>query len=226
MRSKRTVFTVILLISIGFVCVMGVFIVHALFRLETIEVIGTGAVFSANTEKLSTNVLFFPTKTLEDDLRTQYPLFQTVRVFKKFPHTISVAYTLRNPNGYIESLGHTYGVDQDSVIVGEYLPPFVHPVMVFDIGIQSIGVKIADARVRAAQAFLSALDSTLQVSFVKEYSSSAFEARIDSMRILLPVEGNMEEKARALLFLTNGFRIKGVLPSIVDLRYTKPIITK
>ena len=60
--------------------------VHALFRLETIEVIGTGAVFSANTEKLSTNVLFFPTKTLEDDLRTQYPLFQSVRVFKNF-HT-------------------------------------------------------------------------------------------------------------------------------------------
>ncbi len=226
MSYKRTAFTAILLIFIGFLCVMGVFFVHALFRLETIEVIGTGAVFSANTEKLSTNVLFFPTKTLEDDLRTQYPLFQSVRVFKKFPHTVSIAYTLRDPSGYVQSLGHTYGVDQDSVIVGEYLPPFVHPVMMFDIGIQSIGVKIADVRVRAAQAFLSALDSSLQVSFVKEYSPNAFEARIDSLRILLPVEGNMEDKAHALLFLINGFKIKGVLPSIVDLRYTKPIITK
>lgn len=205
---------------------MGVFFVHALFRLETIEVIGTGAVFSANTEKLSTNVLFFPTKTLEDDLRTQYPLFQSVRVFKKFPHTIGIAYTLRNPKGYVQSLGHTYGVDDDGIILGEYLPPFVHPVMMFDIGIQSIGVRVTDARVRAAQEFLLALDSTLEVSFVKEYSSNAFEARIDSLRILVPVEGNMEEKARALLFLTNGFRIKGVLPSIVDLRFSKPIITK
>lgn len=226
MRSIHTSFTILVVIIVGFLLVLAVLSTHALFRLENIEVIGSGAVFSVDAKKLSTNVLFFPTKKLEQDLRTQYPLFQTVRVYKKLPHAIIIEYTLRDPWGYLESAGHTYGVDEQGIIVGEYTPPFVHTVMVFDIGVQSIGMIAADRSVQGALAFLRALDKSVQVSFVKEYSKDAFVASIDSMRVLVSIEDDMEEKARALLFLLNGFRIKGVLPSIVDLRYSKPIITK
>lgn len=224
--KKRSVLTIVLLVVIGLLCGISALSVHTLFKLDNIEVVGSGAVFTADPKQLSTNVLFFPTKTLEEDLRSHYQLFQTVKVTKKFPHTIVISYTLRDPWGYIESAGHTYGVDAQGIIVGEYAPPYVHPVMIFDVGVQSIGVPITDARVLSALAFLRALDPSIQVSFVKEYSKTAFVVTIDSLKVLLPVEGDMTEKARALLFLQNGFRIKGVLPSMVDLRFSKPIMIK
>lgn len=224
--AKRSALTVLLLLAIGLFGVVVVVSVHALFRLDTVEVVGTGAVFSADAAKLSTNVLFFPTKTLENDLLKNYPLFAAVRVYKRLPHSIIIEYSLRNSWGYIDSSGHTYGVDEGGVIVGEYTPPFVHPVMTFDIGTQSIGMRVTDTRVLAALSFLHALDPSIHVSSVKDLSKTAFEVTIDSMRVLVAVDGDKEEKARALLFLQNGFRIKGVLPSMVDLRYSKPIITK
>lgn len=224
--TKRSVLTVLLLLAIGLFGVIAVVSMQSLFRLQTVEIVGTGAVFSADTATLSTNVLFFPTKALEIDLLKNYPLFSTVRVYKRLPHSIIIEYSLRDPWGYVQSKGHTYGVDDGGVIVGEYTPPFVHPVMTFDIGTQSIGMRVTDPRVLAALSFLHALDPSIHVSSVKDYSKTAFEVAIDSMRVLVAIDGDKEEKARALLFLQNGFRIKGVLPSMVDLRYSKPIITK
>ncbi|MEK7577045.1 MAG: hypothetical protein AAB492_00320 [Patescibacteria group bacterium] len=224
--KKRVIFTVLVLIVGAMLSLFLIVNFHTFFRLERIEVVGTGAVFAADTAKLSSNVLFFPTKTLEDELRTNYPLFQTVTVTKKLPRTIVITYTLKDPSYYLESAGHTYGVDDHGIILGEYDKPFIHPIMSFDIGVQSIGVLVVDARVRAAVAFLRALDPSIQVAFVKQYSQTAFMVNVDSLDVLVPVDGDMGEKARALLFLQNGFRIKGVLPSMVDLRFSKPVVTK
>lgn len=225
-RVKRSGLLFLVILFVGLVCVLVGLGIRTYFHLDNIEVIGTGALFSADAKKLSTNVLFFPTKALEDELRSTYPLFETVNVYKKYPHTIVVAYTLRDPWVYLNSADHTYGVDEHGVVLGEYTPLYTHPVLFISIGALPIGVSITDTRVNATLSFLHELDSTLQVTSIKEYSKQAIEVHIDSTRVLLSVDDDdMAQKARALLFLINGFRIKGALPSRIDLRYNKPIIS-
>ena len=75
----------------------------------------------------------------------------------------------------------------------------------------------------AALAFLTGTRGVLPVGLVEEQSGSlhAVSATLD----IFFTQDAIEQTLATLQTLIAGFRIKGTLPKVIDLRFDKPVIT-
>ncbi len=60
---------------------------------------------------------------------------------------------------------------------------------------------------------------------ISEKDSASILATMGHTNIFLPQKGDLKVKAGTLQTIVMGFRIKGTLPTVIDLRFEKPIVT-
>ncbi len=212
------------LLSFAVAGAAGLLFVRA-FSIRQVEVDGDGMTIELDRSKLGENLWLIPTDRLTRELVADYPLLSTVRFEKRFPGTLIIHLVKRKPIANIVSGGVSYAVDADGYILGNATSLTAYPVLQFDIGLYAIGSKAADDRVHACLAFLKELNGALAIQRMTNGSGTSIRAIMGNTDILLPQHGDIRRKADTLQTIVEGFRIKGTLPAVIDLRFEKPIVT-
>jgi hypothetical protein len=75
-----------------------------------------------------------------------------------------------------------------------------------------------------ALAFLNGTRDFLPIQTITIEDDSSLRAKSNTMDILFPQDGSMPAILATLQTLLSGFRIKGTLPTLIDLRFNKPMV--
>lgn len=193
------------------------------FTIRTIEVVGEGFNIDIAREHSPKNILFFPSERIKKELMVQYPLLGEVIIKKKYPTTLIIHLVPRKPAALLVSRGHEFALDAMGYVVGIDVGGNL-PKLFFDVGSFPIGARVSDTRISQILTFVIAA-SPVPLESVEQYGHTALRVRLGATDIFLPQNGDLGAKAATLQTILAGFRIKGTLPKVVDLRFEKPIIT-
>lgn len=221
-RNGKPVFGIIF----GSVVSIVVFVlIYTFFTVQKIEIVGEGLDIEVDEKRFPKYLLFVQEKKIIDDLLSNYPQLATVKIEKRYPHTLVVIPTVRKGIARMYTAVGSYLVDSQGVVLEDGNPSL--PLPVVDIPVMSvrIGGHMKDERFLSALAFISACVSLIPIQSVTGIDGAYLSAKTDTTDILLPQLGNMTARAATLQTLLNGFRMKGSLPAIIDLRFDKPVIT-
>lgn len=194
------------------------------FNVERIEFQGEGMQAEFNDRLISGNSIFFPSAKVKQDLLHQYPQLKDVIITKQFPHTIVIKPVLRQPFAQLVTAKATYGIDEDGHVVGvsgeESLPQ-----LFIDEPSVRVGSVLSDPKIQSSLQFLKKSKAILAVSAIRGDDSGSLRAISGTTELLFTQNQNIDTVMATLQTLITGVRIKGTMPKIIDVRYTKPIIT-
>ncbi len=221
MRRKYALFFRILLF-----CIFSFFVyfgVTKLFALTSILVIGENIQLTVDQKKLPKTLLFFPSEKIRADLLAANPVLGDITFEKKYPHTLVIKPVLRSAYAVLITPSRQVLLDEQGVVLTDVAGSPALPVIRVDAQNIRIGQKITDPRIVAALAFLTGTRGVLPVGLVEEQSGSlhAVSATLD----IFFTQDAIEQTLATLQTLIAGFRIKGTLPKVIDLRFDKPVIT-
>jgi len=222
---RRIIYRIgIVLVSLVVIAAIGLLFVR-LFSIDRIEVDGDGVSIELDKEKLGNNLLLVPADRLTKDLLSAYPLLSSVRFEKRLPGTLGIHLTKRQPFVLIVTDRGMYVLDKEGVVLDNAASKDGYPVFRFDVGSLSIGSRVVDTRVSSSLAFLNAMPDASVISLVREKDSASILAIMGNTNIVFPQTGDVRVKADTLQTIIEGFRIRGTLPAVIDLRFDKPIVT-
>jgi len=204
---------------------MGALGIDRTFRIQKVEVIGEGIHIAVDPRRLDRNLLFFPTNKLTDELRHTYPELATIEIRKKYPQTLVIIASLRSPIARLHTDTQEYALDRNGVVLSVSDSSVLLPRIDITLPPHVPGDTIYDSRIELALAFIDALSNTAPVERIFEKDKASLQARIGETDIFIPQNGDPRVLAATLQTLISGFRIKGSLPAIIDLRFDKPIVT-
>ncbi|MBI5019402.1 FtsQ-type POTRA domain-containing protein [Candidatus Gottesmanbacteria bacterium] len=221
-RTLRFVGSVILLLGGTFF--MAMVLVRA-FTIRDIIVDAPGMTIELDKQKFGKNLLFLPTENLRKELLSAYPLLSDVTFERKFPGTLMVHLTKRSAYVFLQSNGNNYELDERGLVLGSVDSTAGKTNLFFNIGILPAGSTVADGRVIAALSFLRAMENPSLIVRIEPRDSHSIQAKLGNTNIFLPQTGDLRAKADTLQIIMEGFRMKGTLPTVIDLRFDKPVIT-
>jgi cell division septal protein FtsQ len=222
---RRTLRVVGIVIAVLLLVAGAVFGFVRLFSIRQIEVDGNGLSIELDRTKLGDNLLFIPTDRLTRDLLNNYPFLSDVRFEKRLPGTLIIHLVKRQPFAILETKSARYELDTSGTVLDNAKSTAGYPLLRFDEGPLAIGSRVVDPKVLGSLAFLEALKGAIQIESMGEKDSASVYAIMGKTNIFLPQTTDMRAKADTLQTIIEGFRIKGTLPTVIDLRFEKPIVT-
>lgn len=214
--------------GIFFVLILvGLYIVFSgIFDIRTISVVGTTVQVAVNQNRLPRSLLFFPSAKIRTQLLKDNPVLADIRFEKEYPHTLVIVPTLRVPAALLVTPNRRVFIDAQGVVLSDADTSPVGLVhMTIPIDALRIGQKLTDSRVMAALAFMQSMRPTMSIETITMNDEAAIEAHTGNLDILFTQEANISTISGTLQTLIAGFRIKGTLPKVIDLRFDKPVVT-
>jgi hypothetical protein len=147
-----------------------------------------------------------------------------VRFIKKYPHTLAIVPVLRPATARLRSNDRLVLVDADGVVLVDGDQGMMLPTLLFTIPALHVGKKISDTRIQLALAVLKGLYGSLVVESITEQDGAYMTVKSGKTDIFIPQTENAASILATLQTLMTGFRIKGTLPAVVDLRFDKPVV--
>jgi hypothetical protein len=209
----------ILFISIGLYK-----IIMDYYRIRTIEVVGERVKVQIDPKSFPTNLLLFPAESYRAKILRDTNMLSDIRIEKKFPSTLVLHILRRIPVAGIEVNGRLFLLDIDGVVVDQVSNTLEYPRIVMPIDTIQIGMKFDAPRIIQSVKFIEYTKDILQIKNITEVEGSSLKIKTDTTDIFITQNGDIQSIVTTLQTLLSGFRIKGTLPAIIDLRYTKPII--
>jgi hypothetical protein len=213
-----------LLLIVAF-CVGTYWLTQTLFRITTIAIASSAIAVTVDETRIPKNLLFFPSDRITLEIKQANPLLADIHFQKKFPHTLVIVPVLREPVAKLAATDRSVFVDKEAVVLADddgtkaQLPTIVVPV----VGVR-IGETISDKRVVASVGFIAETRGVCSVTTVTVYEGRYLQAKCDSLQVLFTQDTPIASTVATLQTLILGFRIKGTLPSVVDLRFDKPVV--
>ncbi|MEK7533214.1 MAG: hypothetical protein AAB542_02160 [Patescibacteria group bacterium] len=213
-------------VMVLFLCTVGLsLLVVRVFTIKDVVVDAPLMAIELDKSRFGKNLLFLPTEKLRADLLNNYSLLSEVRFEKQYPGTLVVHLIRRNTFAVLRSQGIVYALDERGLVLGGVGDEAGYPVLEFRAGILAIGSEVTHPGVISGLAFLKRLGGSIPISRIFERDSLSIQAVSGHTNIFLPQIGDISGKADTLQTIVEGFRIKGALPTVIDLRHEKPIIT-
>jgi len=222
MRKIRFLVTIILcFILFGGIC----YVLIYEFDVEQIEFLGEGMQVEFNQRLITGNIIFFPSEKVKQDLLKEYPQLQDVVIRKNFPHTITIIPILRKPFAVLQTSKASYGIDKEGNVLGlGYYDPGL-PELRIDLPAVAVGTVLSDSKVKSALRFLDSSASLLSVTSIQTSDDGlSFRAVSDKTDILFTQDQPIDTLIATLQTIITGVRMKGTMPKIIDVRFTKPVI--
>jgi len=195
------------------------------FKVKNIEFIGNSMNIEFNERVLSGNILFFPSDKIKNELLHEYPQLKDVIIRKKFPHTILIEPILRSPVAILVTSKALYGIDEAGNVLGVESGGKNLPEMYIDPVRVRVGMTLQDEGVQNSLAFLEKSTSLFPVSkIITNGDGSTLIAITEDTQILFTQTQNIDVLIATLQTIVTGIRIKGSMPKIIDVRFTKPVI--
>lgn len=193
--------------------------------IKTIEVVGEGITVVIDEQKMTKNLLFFPSEAMRVQLLRDYPILESVSIKKQFPSTLVITAVRRPALVRIESTDLRYLVAGGGTVIAYATGTEQLPVGYIPVRPYGIGETIEEPQAVAFVSFVEHLADTSFVQSARGHDGASLRLIAGTTNIFIPQEGDFEAKASTLQTLIAGFRIKGTLPTVIDLRFDKPIVT-
>lgn len=197
-----------------------------IFLIQSIEVIGPHIDVSLDQTKMQRNLLFFPTEKVRQQLLAQNPLLKDVIIQKKFPYTLIIIAIPRVGVARLQVEDSEFVVDSDGVLLGQ---PSTSDAALprIDLPLPNGNIKelLGDPRFHQSLALINSLGKDFHVESITVLDTESLVAKIEGTNIYFVQNGSISDKVATLQTLFTGFRIKGTLPKVIDLRFDKPVVT-
>lgn len=223
--KNRKIGRIILFLSFGATIYFSYTFAVKFFRIESIDVVGQNIQVSIDQKKINANLLFFSTEKLKAQLLRENPLIATINITKKFPHTLVIAALARQAIVYYNVPARTIGIDRDGIVVGDVVPNSKLTHLLVPLPSLPAGSRITEQATVTTLVFLSHLPPELNIDLVEETDAQTLHAKIKNTDIFITQNSDGRALASSLQTLWEGFRIKGILPSKIDLRFEKPVVS-
>jgi hypothetical protein len=197
---------------------------NTVFQIEHIEVSGSGIEVAVDQRRIAKNLIFFPVDTTTQEILSQNPLVDHVELQKKYPHTLVIIATKRTPVARFPSQGIYWQLDKTGMVLGPDNESQRLPGILIDVPAVQIGQKVSDARIIAGTTFLGRVLPFLRVTSIEQYDTLSLLAKSEVTNILIPQKADQSAVADTLQTMLSGFRIKGMMPNRIDLRFDKPVV--
>ncbi len=222
---RNTAFKWILLfVTVGIVSFCLYYVLRTVFVIRTIEIAGQGITVVVDEKKIPKNLLFFPSEKIRSDILSGNQLLSDVVFRKKYPSTLVIQPVLRNPFLIIQTPELSGLVDTKGYVLEYGDQAKKLPVLHFsNMRIQK-GEQLKNEKALFAIRVVESINAIEPVVSVQEKEGPGIEVVTEKMRILFSQEVDMAKAIATLQTLIAGFRIKGTLPSVVDLRFDKPVV--
>ncbi|MCL4360110.1 FtsQ-type POTRA domain-containing protein [Patescibacteria group bacterium] len=215
-------------LTFAIVAVLAVWVAYRLLfavsSIQKIEVVGQNVQVDVNQKTLPQSLLFLSTSKLKKQILEDNPLIGALTVSKKYPHTLVITVLARNAVVVLRSNGRTVGLDDKGYVIDDVRQSGL-PVLIFPVSPLVEGVQVSDRRVLTGIGFLDATRTYLDVREITSYESTSLLAKTPQTDIYFSQDADTKTLGSALQILMAGFKIKGKLPSHVDLRFNKPVVT-
>lgn len=221
-KFGKILVTIILALILSATVAVGV---TRFFTIQTIEVQGPGIGLIVDQKKFPRNLLFFPTELVRSQLLSENPLLGDVEIRKKLPHTLVIAVKPRTPVARLQTNGRSVDVDKEGIVVSDSMPGTMLPLIFFDIESVRVGQKIHNPQVSLALSAITAFETLIPIDSITELDSQSLQVKSGTLYMYITQQAHMSDIAATLQTLLEGFRIKGTLPTVIDLRFIKPVIS-
>lgn len=232
MKRVGSIFTrkfglIILYCVLFLIASVGIYLaLSKLFSIREIRVMGGNIQVSVDEHKLPRTLLFFPSDKLRAEILINNPILADIRFEKWYPHTLAIIPTLRPALAELVTPTRKVFVDAQGIVLADAdSSPGGLPRIIASISGLRIGQRVSDNRVWSSLAFVSGMQSTLQTETATISDDGAIRAHSGNLDILFTQDDDISHIITTLQTLLTGFRIKGTLPSVIDLRFDKPVIT-
>jgi cell division septal protein FtsQ len=195
------------------------------FKLQEIKVIGDNVNIEVNPSKLENNLFFIDTLSLEKELKLNYPQIKTIRISKQFPSNLIIFVVLKRPVAVLKTDRRSVLIDPDGIIVGtkpsenSKLPNFL-----FDLPDVPDGTKLSDNTVQTALRLVSRLPDDLRSGNITIIEKAWLQLEIGKTSIFIDPNQPIDPAVTTLQTLLARFRMKGAMPTSIDLRFDKPVV--
>jgi hypothetical protein len=198
--------------------------VTRLFSIQVIEVVGNGIQVQVDEKKISKTLLFFPSDRLRGEVLRDNPLLADVYFRKRYPHTLVIIPTLRPAFARLQTNDRVVLLDRSGTVLMDGDQGKTLPLFRFHLQFIRVGEVISDTRVQLALSLLDRLGGVLPVDGITEQDGPYILVKTGKTDIFIPQDKELDDILATLQTLMTGFRIKGTLPEVVDLRFDKPVI--
>lgn len=197
-----------------------------LFAIREIAVVGGNIQVSVDERRLPGTLLFFPTETLRAEILRDNPILADLRFEKKYPHTLVIVPIVRSATALLIAPTRRVFVDARGIVLADAdaspagLPQITAPVS----GLR-IGQQVKDGPLKTSLDFLVGTGPLLHIDTITVSGDGAIKAHTGNLDILFTQGADLTRILTTLQTLLTGFRIKGTLPTVIDLRFDKPVVT-
>lgn len=216
---KRAVIVGILMLG----CMVLFYLFLQITTIRAIDVSGATATVVIDKEKIPTNLLLFPTEKVRRQLMMDYPQFENIYIEKKYPSTLLITLVPRKPIAIVQTPYRSVKIGMDGVILEDSSDDNL-PKIVLSKPLE-MGKKIEHKSIITSLAFLGGMTQDGDIKRITVEENDSLTVTTSDITVLLSEKRDGKESARTLQSLITGFRIKGSIPKMIDLRFDQPVVS-
>lgn len=196
------------------------------FAIRVINVIGANIQLSIDERRFPSTLLFFPSSQLRAELLAANPILADIRFEKKYPHTLVVIPVIRKATAIVITPGRQVLIDDKGIVLADAdtmvkgLPQITSTLTGLHIGQQ-----ITDQGVVSGLRFIRGVQPLFFIETITITNDGVVRAHTGNLDIIFTQDKDTSVIIATLQTLIAGFRIKGTLPKVIDLRFDKPVVT-
>lgn len=199
---------------------------NRLFEIQNIEIEGNGMNVVVDERRIPKNLLLFPSEKIRIQILADNPLVEDIEFKKKLPHTLVIKGIARTPVARLVSGLSAVNLDKTGIILpSDDKSVSGLPLLLFANSTVKIGDRVNSKQILAGLSFITDAQTFMKINSIESYDSQSLLAKTPKADIFIPQSADMHAVAATLQTLLSGFRIKGTLPTKIDLRFEKPIVT-
>lgn len=206
------------------ICLTVYYLLYFGFEIQIIEVEGHNVQLLLDEQKLSKNLLFFPSEKIARELVSESPTIESVIINKKYPHTLHISIKQHQPIAILVSPNQKLLISKNGVVIGDAIATTTLPQLIFNEAIVRPGSFITNEQIKFSLNLITVLPEELIILKVFSYDTNSIRLESENMQIIISQKKEITESMATLQNLISGFRIKGIMPKHIDLRFDKPII--
>jgi hypothetical protein len=214
-------------ISLGLILFVIIILLYTLctqiFKIRTIELVGEGIKLNVDDKKMSKNIILLSTEELKKNILAQHPEIQYLNITKKLPNILIIGISTRNPAAHLILSNKSNLIDSEGKIINYTLPLNQILPNINIVGYDSIN-QVDSKIIKKGLDLLTNLSNFEKVINLTIDKSGYYRINIIKVDILIPQDAEILATESTLQTLLTRFRMKGTLPSQIDLRFDKPVI--
>jgi cell division septal protein FtsQ len=188
-------------------------------------VIGSDVSIIVDKNKLGDNLVLLNTDALRKQLLGEYIQLDDISLSKRLPHSLILDIKFKKPVARIITDKRIAVIDKNGIVITGYREEFSHlPVLNFGVHDVPDGTVIDKPEVRTSLSFLEQLPSGIAIDEMTIQNGQTLQAKMGKTSIFIDLNTAINPAVSTLQTLLAGFRMKGTMPTSIDLRFDKPII--